>query len=152
MTETTPYTVPAGYTLDDGQSYWTGDRIFPEYRLPFTAFDPTSGGQGLGRMKWAMELFPARKRKGCKAIGGIALWARQTRDPRYTKRIFYFPTHSEAMTARIRTNGVDLISCAWRLYFCDVHGHLIAEAYSRDEHSTLVVKTGSSISNEVYFE
>lgn len=144
------------WVVDDATGYRTENKVYPEYIFPFTLMDPTPGGQNLGRMEWQLEPLPSAKQKGRRYIQGLAIWARQTRDPRYTSRIFLIPTRSEAITGSRRLLGerteADFVSGVWHMGFCELHRSLILTAYPPDGMTRLIVRTGSSISNEVYFD
>lgn len=141
------FTVPKGVTLDDGAAYrQPGTEIFPVYQFPYQPMHPR-----YGRLEWCLEIVPAPKRKDLKRIGAIALWTRQTDDPRYTSRVFYFPTNAEALTGNTLADN-SYLRHVWRVGFCPTHqGATIFEAYVPHESSSLELRLGSSISVEARF-
>lgn len=144
------FSVPRPWKLDKAKAFLSGSPVFPKYIFPFTALDTAPGGMNLGRIEWHVELVPARKVKGRKSISAIALWATQTRDPRYLRKVFYLPCFSDAITSQ--TDRSDFVKHVWRQGFCETHGLLILSAYPRNDHAELVVEVGSSISNDIYFQ
>ena len=141
--------IPETWTLDDGAAY-RDERA--QYHFPFVAVDPTPGGSNLGRIEWHVELLRGRKVRGLYWLYCLLVWASQTRDPRYTKRLFHLPVYAESWTTSSRVQGNSYMSHVWRTTFCELHGTTWFSAYPTNEHSSLVVDAGSSISIEVEFQ
>jgi len=141
--------IPKGWKLTPPQLYQQGNR----YCFPFMAVD-TLGN--LGRIEWHLEPFRSPKHRGHYLICGLLVWATQTRDPRYSGRIFHIPMITEALTSstysgRASRDGSDYFHHSWLFAFCTTHRMPFFSAYPADEHTELVVETGSGVSNRVYF-
>lgn len=130
----------------------TADAPFSQYTFPFVCLDPTPGGANLGRIEWCIELHPAAKRRGEKRrrIGEVWLWAKQTRDPRYSGKQFRIEAHAEGWGTH-RLDGGEY--APWRILFCEEHkGAVIMLAYPQNHHTKLIFNAASSIEFEVHFE
>jgi hypothetical protein len=150
-----PVKIPDGWTLGDPAPYESPERS-RRYRFPFALFDDAPGGSNLGRIEWNLELLRGpRKSGGRYFINGLLLFCVQTRDERYGRRLFYFPTSTEGFTSRFsrrQHGGFNFMECVWRATFCEVHGAPIFSAYPHDGCSALLLDVGSSISCEAWFE
>ncbi len=149
---TKPFAVGEGWRVDDASLFQVGTLVFPRFSFPFTVMDPTPGGKNLGRIEWNIEILPGKKPKGrAPVIGALAVWARQTRDPRYQGVIFHLPCYTDMLHSN--RDRDDFTKFVWRVGFCEVHkGSAILAAYPDDKHSKLIIDVGSSISGEAYFE
>lgn len=120
------------------------------YQFPFEALDKTIGGSNLGRIEWHLELVPIKKR-GRFYIEKLFLWASQTRDPRYTKKVFEIPCWSEALTADSLRERGSYMHYVWRVMICELHKNVLFSAYPANEHSVLKINVDSSISIDADF-
>ena len=114
------------------------------YCFPFTVLDDTPGGRNLGRIMWGIELLHGRKRKGRYYIDKLLVFARQTRDKRYTGKIFEIPCFAEMLQG-------GFIEHVWNIAICPEHNGPILTAYPDNQHSSLVINVLSSISIEANF-
>lgn len=121
------------------------------YRFPFEVLDKTPGESNLGRIEWGIEPLRGKKTGGRYMIEGILIWARQTRDERYAKKIFYIECFSESITADI-IERKSYLSYVWRTMFCEEHKNLIFDAYPANNHSILEINVESSISIDINFK
>jgi hypothetical protein len=139
--------LPDGCTLDVGaKAYRTPEdsRVI----FPFLPLDPVPGGSNLGRIEWSVEFVKGKRRN---RLGALALWARQTRDPQYDKKVFLLDAgHCPCITTRL-SGREDFTRFVWNIARCEMHGHLILTAYPADYHRVLIVDLASSISGSIYF-
>jgi hypothetical protein len=115
----------------------------------FEVFDRTPGGTNLGRIEWHIEPLARRNR-----LTGLLVFASQTRDPRYAKRVFWIPCGADGLDGRhaVREPGVnDFVELVWRVAPCAFHRSLVLSAYPGDHHDELVIGVGSSISVDAQF-
>ena len=150
--QNTTFTMGKGWIVDDAADYKAGTPVFPKYRFPCVALDPTPGGSNLGRMEWCVELLKGKKREGRRLVGGVAVWARQTRDPRYVGRVFHLPMQTDCLSAIRIGERCSFFAEVWRVFFCEVHDNVIFEAYVPSDATALVIETSSSIGNNIQFE
>lgn len=121
------------------------------YRFPFEVLDKTPGGSNLGRIEWGIEpVWSKRKREGRHYIEKLYVWARQTRDPRYSKFVFEIPCYAEALTGTSIEKG-HFLHHVWYYGFCPEHKSAYMMAYPADQHTALEIRTFSSISLEAQF-
>ncbi len=119
------------------------------YVFPFKVLDPT-----YGRIEWHMEFQHGKKTKGRYYIEKILVWATQTQDERYKKKIFEIPCYTESIYASPSgIGGRDhYLSNVWRVMTCEVHKTLMFSAYPENKHSSLEIGVGSSISADIIFK
>lgn len=124
-----------------------------QYVFPFVALDKTPGGKNLGRIQWCIELHPQEKSKesGFRRVGKLLVWAMQTRDKRYFRKVFEIPTFAEMFYSCASTNKRDAF-VPWKIMLCDEHkGAVVLDAYPENEHRALVIDAMSSIMVQVKF-
>lgn len=124
------------------------------YVFPFDVIDKTPGGSNLGRIEWHMEFHKGKKTKGRYYIEKILVWATQTRDERYVKKIFEIPCYTESIYASPSSTGNRnyYLSYVWRIMQCEVHNTLMFSAYPENQHVALEIGVGSSISADIMFK
>lgn len=126
------------------------------YLFPFECLDKTPGGSNLGRIEWHMELVPSKKgqtkyEKGRYHIEKLLVWASQTRDPRYQKKVFEIPCWAEALTSDSLRERGSYMHYVWRVMICELHKNVVFSAYPANEHKVLKINVGSSISIDADF-
>jgi hypothetical protein len=126
------------------------------YRFPFTRLDPTPGGGNIGCIEWHVEFVRGRKRRmGAYGIAAVLVWALQTRDERYAGKSFRLDWHDTrgAMLDRpIDPTRRSFGAGIWFVGFCSEHGQIVLASYPPDGSAALVIETGSSVGNRIYFE
>jgi len=123
------------------------------YRFPFVCLDETPGGRSLGRIEWHVEPVKGRKTNGRYYIEKLFVWPSQTYDERYYKKpIFEIPCYAESITADSLRDRASYMHCVWRFMYCEVHKCPIFSAYPANEHNTLEINVGSSISIDIEFK
>lgn len=122
------------------------------YRFPFEVLDPTPGGENLGRIEWCIELIWSKRKKwGCHHIEKIYLWAKQTRDPRYAKKILEIECFAEALTSNSVFGLDSYIHNVWYIGQCPEHKTPFMAAYPGNKHTALEINIFSSICLEAVF-
>lgn len=119
------------------------------YVFPFKVLDST-----YGRIEWHMEFQHGKKTKGRYHIEKILVWATQTVDERYVKKVFEIPCYTESIYASPSgIGGRDhYLSNVWRIMPCEVHKTLMFSAYPENQHKELEIGVGSSISADIIFK
>lgn len=121
-----------------------------EYRFPFEVLDKTPGGSNLGRIEWHLEALTGKKTKGRYYIEKLHIWATQTRDPRYAKKIFEIPCYSESFLGD-SIKRESYLNYVWRVMPCEIHKTMMFSAYPANNHKELVVNAGSGIGIDIDF-
>ena len=136
-------------SIVSAKAYKTKDG-YGEYRFPFEVLDKTAGGSNLGRIEWHLECLTGKKTKGRYYIEKLLIWATQTRDERYVKKIFEIPCYTEALCgdSLLRESYVNYV---WRVMPCEIHKTMMFSAYPANNHKELVINVGSSIGIDIDF-
>lgn len=126
------------------------------YEFPFEALDKTPGGLNLGRIEWHLEFIPgAPQRKkyqhGKRYFEKIHVWATQTRDPRYEKKVFVIPCFVESITADSLRRRSSYFHYVWHMTPCEIHKTMMFSAYPENNHTILRIPIDSTISIEPEF-
>ena len=120
------------------------------YRYPFKCMDDTPGGDNLGKIEWCIEPVYGKKKRGRYFIESLLVWARQTRDKKYSKKLFLIHCFAGAITGD-SLNRQDYLNHVWYWGICSEHKRPFMVAYPQKHHSVLEINTGSSISIEIKF-
>ena len=122
------------------------------YRFPFKVLDDTPGGSNLGRIEWCIEPFKGKKHHGRYYIEKLWVWAKQTRDKRYAKKIFEIPCFSEAISGDSLKQKDSFLHNVWLTFFCGEHRNSMQFwAYPENGKSILEIDVSSSISINIEF-
>lgn len=123
------------------------------YIFPFEVLDKTPGGTNLGRIQWHMEFVSDSKQKdGRYYYSKLYVWASQTRDKRYYKKVFEIPCYTECITGGVLGKKDYYIDQVWRIQICDLHKNTVFSAYPQNKHTKLIIPVNSSIFVDPYFE
>lgn len=126
------------------------------YEFPFDVLDKTPGGSNLGRIEWHMEFIPGKKQTrkymhGRRYYEKIYVWATQTRDKRYQKKVFEIPCFVECITGDSLRARSSFMHHVWRVMPCELHDIPTFSAYPANHHRALRIPIDSTISIEPEF-